>query len=85
MARIRIFHASVNPRCYPYETLEEISQMSFDEAVKFFENETEICACTTGMTEISEIEPYEFTLHAEEVAGLDPDTMFNWIKVDCCY
>ena len=85
MARIRIFHASVNPRGYPYETLEKISQMSFDEAVEFFDNETEICACTTGMAVIDDTKPHEFRMHAEDAAGGDPDTMFNWVKVDCCY
>ena len=67
MARIRIFHASVNPRCYSYD------------------NETEICACTTGMAVIDDTKPHEFRMHAEDAAGGDPDTMFNWVKVDCCY
>ena len=82
MARIRIFHASVNPECYD---LKKLSAMSFDEAVEFFEHD-ETCACNTGITTINDCTPNEFKMHAEGV-GYDccPDTMLNWVKVDCCY
>ena len=83
MARIRIFHASVNPECYD---LNKLAAMNFDEAVEYFENETEICACNTGITTIDDTKPHEFTLHAEGTAdNCCPDTMLNWVKVDCCY
>lgn len=80
MARIRIFHASVNPQCYADEQLDKLSRMSFDEAVEFFEND-EIRACSTGIYTVSDSVPHEDTIHADDRY----DTMFNWIKVDCCY
>jgi hypothetical protein len=54
--------------------------MSFDEAVEFFEND-EIRACSTGIYTVSDSVPHEDTIHADDRY----DTMFNWIKVDCCY
>ena len=77
MARIRIFHASVNPECY---NVLRLARMTFDEAVEFFEND-EVCACSTGMYEVRDNIPNEDTLHAD----VPEDTMLNWIKVDCCY
>lgn len=82
MARIRIFHASVNPECYD---LNKLSQMTFDEAVEFFDTD-ETCACNTGILEVSDAVPSETRMHAEGVSdNCLPDTMLNWVKVDCCY
>ena len=77
MARIRIFHASINPDCY---NVIRLSRMTFDEAVEFFEND-EVCACNTGMYTVDDTTSHEDTLHAD----CPTDTMLNWVKVDCCY
>ena len=77
MARIRIFHASVNPQYY---NVLKLSKMTFEEAVEFFEHD-ETCACTTGMYTVNDSVPHEDTLHADN----PDDTMLNWVKVDCCY
>lgn len=82
MARIRIFYASVNPEHYD---IKAIAKMSFDEAVEFFKND-EIKCCLTGMHTVNDTVPSETRIHADGVDGGDgSDTMFNWVKVDCCY
>ena len=77
MARIRIFHASVNPQYY---NVLKLSKMTFEEAVEFFDHD-ETRACTTGMYTVNDSVPHEDTLHADN----PDDTMLNWVKVDCCY
>ena len=77
MARIRIFHASLNPQYY---NVLELSKLTFDEAVEFFEKDGNNC-CTTGMYTVNDSVPNEDTLHTV----VQEDTMLNWIKVDCCY
>ena len=82
MARIRIFHASVNPEHYD---IKELAQMSFDEAVDFFEHDETGC-CNTGIHTVDDTKPSETKIHADGVYGGDgSDTMLNWVKVDCCY
>lgn len=75
MARIRIFHASLNPTFYDTK---QLAALTFDEAVKFFE-EDGCRACNTGMITINDSIEHELTFHAAD----DSDTMLNWIKVDC--
>ena len=75
MARIRIFHASLNPAFYDTK---QLAALTFDEAVEFFEKDG--CrACNTGMTVINDGVENETTINAE----CDEDTMLNWVKVDC--
>ena len=83
MARIKILHASVNNMCYD---LQALSQMSYDEAKNYFENEDEFHACNVGEITVDDSKPNEFSFHADGVASGDgSDTMLNWCKVDCCY
>lgn len=75
MARIRIFHASLNPTFYDTK---QLAALTFDEAVKFFE-EDETRACNTGMITVNDGVEHELAFHAAD----DSDTMLNWVKVDC--
>ena len=75
MARIRIFHASLNPAFYDTK---QLAALTFDEAVEFFEKDG--CrACNTGMITVNDGVKHEMTFHAAD----DSDTMLNWVKVDC--
>lgn len=75
MARIRIFHASLNPAFYDTK---QLAALTFDEAVEFFQKD-ETKACNTGMITVNDGVEHEMTFHAAD----DSDTMLNWVKVDC--
>jgi len=75
---VKIFHASVNPSYYD---LVEIGKMSYDDAVKFFENDTIHC-CNVYEREVDTLKPNEFKFSCDGADGGDgSDTMFVWVKV----
>ena len=82
MARIRIFHVSLNDLYYDTA---KISKMSFDEAVHFFNWDDDIHACNFGMKQIDDCTENEGLLAPEEIeTGSPSDTLLVWYKVDCC-
>lgn len=79
MAKVRIFHASVNPEYYDVKAL---TMMKFDEAVDFFENDT-LKACTRSIVD------YPYPINAEHCFfpeganyGDTSDCLLVWVKVE---
>lgn len=75
---VEIFSASVNP---DYYNLTEISRMDFEEANKFFKEDT-INACSFSNKIVDTTKPNEFSICADGANyGDGSDTMFVWVKV----
>jgi len=69
----------VNPS-YDYN-LENISKLSFDKAVEYFDNDG-IGACSCHLHEVELSKPNEFSFCADGANfGDGSDTMFVWVKV----
>jgi hypothetical protein len=82
MARIRIFSASINDLYYDTQKL---ANMSFDEAVHFFNWEDEFGAATINMRQIDDCCDNESKILPEGIeAGDTSDTLLVWYKIDCC-
>lgn len=76
--KVLLLHLSLNP---DYYNLEYLSTLTYDEAVKFCQND-DINCMTWKEEEIDLTQANELTFHADGVANGDgTDTMLNWIKV----
>ena len=77
--KVQIFSASLNP--FGYYDYEAVSNMSFDEAVDFFDKDR-VGACTCNLHEVDLTKPNEFSFYADGAnEGKRCDTMFVWTKV----
>ena len=82
MARIRILRVSLNDLYYDTA---EISKMSFDEALNFFNWEDEIHACNVDVIQVDDTKDNEMKIFPEGAEEGDAvDTLLTWCKVDCC-
>lgn len=70
--KVQIFYVSLNPSYYD---MSEIREMSFDDAVEFFEND-EVQCCTACLHEVDLTKPNETMSCSDE-----GDELIFWTKV----
>lgn len=74
---VKILSVSINPNDY---NLEEIYDLSYDEAKMYFDNDYTRC-CNVREFVVDQSKENEITFHADGILNDPSDTTLNWLKV----
>ncbi len=75
--KVKILSVSINPLYY---NLNEIVNLSYNEAVEFFKKD-EIKCCSVREINLDLTREHEIKFHADGLPSDTSDTTLNWVKV----